>query len=271
MPDLNEGTQDGSASAVQKDGLTPDSNNADLNKNLEDKPTKSKLPIIIIAVVAGVILIPVGLVLFIAYFGILSPDVLLPERCTIAAPLNCEDFVVTSEGERAHGDDADDDDNVPGIVLLLRNGGAKGLHIKSIVASSDALPLQSGDETYKCSWVNPNGTGIFLFKAGEQKKFSLTNLDGPADVNGDGDATDAATHDFAATTNPRVHVDAFDFDNDGTDTDLDETDASQENGCPYNDVGSPGNRYEIVVKYSTTDSPAIVHTLNGEMFASSPE
>ena len=266
MPDLNEGTQDGSASAVQKDGLTPDSNNADLNKNLEDKPTKSKLPIIIIAVVIGVILIPVGLVLFIAYFGILSPDVLLPERCTIAAPLNCEDYVVTAATERAHGDDADDDDNVPGIVLLLRNGGGKGLHIKSIVASSDALPLQSGDETYKCSWVNPNGTGIFLFKAGEQTKFSLTNLTGPANLNGDTDATD----NTAALLGTGVE-DMFDFDGGTSPVQVDESNVAQENGCPYNDVGSPKNRYDIVIKYNLEGSPTIMHTLNGEMFASSPE
>ena len=266
MPDLNEGTQDGSASAAQKDGLMPDSNNADVNKNLEDKPTKSKLPIIIIAIVAGVILIPVGLVLFIAYFGILSPDVLLPERCTIAAPLNCEDHVVSAAVERAHGDDADDGDNVPGIEILLRNGGGKGLHIKSVVASSDAFPLQSGDENHKCSWVNPNGTGIFLFKAGEQKKFSLTNLDGPADVNGDTDATD----NTAALLGTGVK-DMFDFDGGTSPVQVDESNVTQENGCPYNDVGYPKNRYDIVIKYNLEDSPTLTHTLNGEIFASSPE
>ena len=48
------------------------------------------------------------------------------------------------------------------------------------------------------------------------------------------------------------------------------TDADQENGCPYNDVGSPKNRYDIAIKYSLANSPSIVHTLNGEMFASAP-
>ena len=201
-----------------------------------------------------------------AYLGVLDPTILIPERCTIAAPLNCEDFVVTVDADRAHGDPDPTvtDDNVEGVELLLRNGGGKGLHIKSIETSSDAFPIESGDENYKCAWVNPSGAGnIFLLKAGTQKKFSLTDLNGPVDLNGDGDAVDAAATAFTP-------IDVFDFNNDGTDTPLDETVVTQENGCPYNDVGSPKNRYDIIIKYSLANSPTITHTLNGEMFASEP-
>ena len=125
-----------------------------------------------------------------AYLGVLDPTILIPERCTIAAPLNCEDFVVSASIERANGPDRPavaTTNDVQGIEILLRNGGGKGLHIKSIVASSDALPIDgaviAGDENFKCAWVNPNGVGkIFLLKTGSQTKFSLTNLNGPADV-----------------------------------------------------------------------------------------
>ena len=89
-----------------------------------------------------------------AYLGVLDPTILIPERCTIAAPLNCEDFVVSATVERANGSTTLANDHVQGIEILLRNGGGKGLHIKSIVASSDALPIDgagAGDENHKCA------------------------------------------------------------------------------------------------------------------------
>ena len=189
----------------------------------------------------------------------------------MAAPLNCEDYVVTAAVERAYGDRplaVADENDVQGIEILLRNGGGKGLHIKSIVASSDALPLDTvigGDANYKCAWVKPVA-GVFLFKAGSQTKFSLTNLTGPADMNDDGDKTDASAADLGVDI-------AATYDSTGDnmlDITVDENDPNQENGCPYNNVGSPKNRYDIVIKYSLANSPSIVHTLNGEMFASAP-
>ena len=106
-----------------------------LNEKLEDKPSRSKLPIIIIGVIGviAVILLPV---LAITYLGILDVDVILPEICTLPFPLNCQDYSINNDN----------------IQLVFINGGGKGMYIKNITAESEAFkPRDAGDGNHNCA------------------------------------------------------------------------------------------------------------------------
>ena len=96
----------------------------------------------------------------------------LPERCHFPVPINCNDHVVTDEADHSDGVS-----KVPGIMLVLQNGGPKGIRIKSISARPEPSGLSGkANGKYNCSWVKPgsNDRG-FLLKRGEEAKFSLTN------------------------------------------------------------------------------------------------
>ena len=69
-----------------------------------------------------VVLIVIGAL---AYFGVLSPSTLLPEKCTFPVSLTCTDHQV-----------------LPGsITLILQNGAGRDILITRISASSEALGL----------------------------------------------------------------------------------------------------------------------------------
>ncbi len=67
-----------------------------------------------------VVLIVIGAL---AYFGVLSPSTLLPEKCTFPVSLTCSDFSVTGTQ----------------IQLILLNGAGRDMAVTKISASSDAL------------------------------------------------------------------------------------------------------------------------------------
>ncbi len=60
-----------------------------------------------------VVLIVIGAL---AYFGVLNPNILVPEKCTLQTGLACKDYRVTSTG----------------VTLDLQNGMGKGIIIKTI-------------------------------------------------------------------------------------------------------------------------------------------
>jgi len=69
------------------------------------------------------ILVVIVVISALAYFGVLNPANLLPEKCTFPVSLDCVDFVV--------GDD--------GISVVLQNGAGRDIKVSSISFSSDAL------------------------------------------------------------------------------------------------------------------------------------
>ncbi len=68
-----------------------------------------------------VVLIVIGAL---AYFGVLSPSTLLPEKCTFPVSLSCTDFYVTTNT----------------ITVLLQNGAGRDMTVRGVTATGDALP-----------------------------------------------------------------------------------------------------------------------------------
>ena len=127
-----------------------------LNEKPEDKPSRSKLPIIIIVVVVATV-IPIVLVIgAIAYLGILDVEVLLPERCTFPVPINCQDYIINEDS----------------VQLVFLNGGGRGMHIRDITAESQAFkPLDTGYGNHKCSLSVSERDQ--LLRNGEAKTYTL--------------------------------------------------------------------------------------------------
>jgi hypothetical protein len=71
-----------------------------------------------------VVLIVIGAL---AYFGVLSPSNLLPEKCTFPVSLTCVDFNVA--GSTTTGS----------VTLVLQNGAGRDMSISKMVVNSDAL------------------------------------------------------------------------------------------------------------------------------------
>jgi len=97
-----------------------------------------------------VILIMIGAL---AYFGILKPSRLLPERCTFGSEIGCQDFGL---------------DTVNGnVTLRLKNSVGDTIIIDNINFTSESrIPFKcDGTRTYAPSATMPNG-GIIDFQVG---------------------------------------------------------------------------------------------------------
>ncbi len=67
-----------------------------------------------------VVLVVIGAL---AYFGVLSPSTLLPEKCTFPVSLSCTDHRVTASG----------------VTIILQNGAGRDMTINRVSANSEAL------------------------------------------------------------------------------------------------------------------------------------
>ena len=79
-----------------------------------------------------VVLVAIGAL---AYFGVLSPEKQLPERCMLQAGVECADAKVTSDS----------------VILVLRNGLGKTIEISNVSIGSNcvtdvATTLTNGDQ-----------------------------------------------------------------------------------------------------------------------------
>ena len=79
-----------------------------------------------------VVLVVIGAL---AYFGVLNPQNLLPEKCTLPMGLYCRDYLIDSTGTGS-------------IRLRLENGMGQGIMIRSINITGDVLTgCDSDDKT----------------------------------------------------------------------------------------------------------------------------
>ncbi len=86
-----------------------------------------------------VVLVVIGAL---AYFGVLSPSNLLPEKCTFPVSFSCRDFDVGSNG----------------VQVTIQNGGGKDIKVTSVSFTSEALNSLSGScSTGAISAVVNNG------------------------------------------------------------------------------------------------------------------
>jgi len=81
-----------------------------------------------------VVLVVIGAL---AYFGVLSPATLLPEKCSFPVSVNCVDHSVESDK----------------ITIILQNGAGRDMLISRMVISSDALGLGGGGERCEMTTV----------------------------------------------------------------------------------------------------------------------
>ncbi len=95
-----------------------------------------------------VVLVVIGAL---AYFGVLSPSTLLPEKCTFPVSVNCVDHSVSPTA----------------VTVVLLNGAGRDIIVRHVNASSDAI------SPGPCSYAAP-GTGLTL-KNGEKASFPMAS------------------------------------------------------------------------------------------------
>ncbi|MBI3051059.1 hypothetical protein HYY74_01240 [Candidatus Woesearchaeota archaeon] len=71
-----------------------------------------------------VVLVVIGAL---AYFGVLSPDTLLPEKCTFPVQIGCKDYKVTNAGA------------ADSIIVSLQNGAGRDMIVRKVNATSEAV------------------------------------------------------------------------------------------------------------------------------------
>ena len=225
------------------------------------------------------------------YLGILDIGNFLPERCTFPAPLNCRDQVVTNDIK----------DSVPGLQLILVNGGAKGMKITKVTASSEAFNQVAGtDENYECYWV-PEGNHHLLRAAASytfnleysEENFTNDPEDPTVKANSVIAAVDAVPLTSPLITNPILDTAVTTATGAASlpptlVTAINTATAAvpgvvkadfitaikgavlASKGCPYYDIGNNKNSYQLLVHYTWADSN-LGHISRGEMFTSEPE
>ena len=97
-----------------------------------------------------VVLIVIGAL---AYFGVLSPSTLLPEKCTFPVSITCTDHSVGQSS----------------ITLILLNGAGRDMLVKSIAASSEAL----GVGNLGCACNTSSATSGLTLRNGASTTFTL--------------------------------------------------------------------------------------------------
>ncbi|MBI2575401.1 hypothetical protein HYV82_05960 [Candidatus Woesearchaeota archaeon] len=101
-----------------------------------------------------VVLVVIGAL---AYFGVLSPDTLLPEKCTLPILLNCKDHKVT------------DTSGTDTIMLSILNGAGRDMKIYRVNFTSDSIaPASFGncDNTTAVTLKNGDSVSITAYKSG---------------------------------------------------------------------------------------------------------
>jgi uncharacterized protein (UPF0333 family) len=98
-----------------------------------------------------VVLVVIGAL---AYFGILNPDTLLPEKCQIQMGLYCKDHLVTTDGTSKGS-----------ILLALENGRGSDIMVTNLTATTNNFGA-----TVNCTWGSATGK---LLRNGAQGNYTL--------------------------------------------------------------------------------------------------
>ncbi len=101
-----------------------------------------------------VVLVVIGAL---AYFGVLSPSNLLPEKCTFPVSISCKDYTIGIPMGI----------NTYGHILILRNGAGRDMKVTRVYASSEALG--TGNLGCGCSTGNINT----VLRNGAEAEFEL--------------------------------------------------------------------------------------------------
>ncbi len=184
-----------------------------------------------------VVLVVIGAL---AYFGVLSPATLLPEKCTLPIQLNCNNHQVSGTPSATAPADAAALNTLDGkFTFVLQNGAGRSMLIRKIEVTSDALYTVTVDTITPILCSNDDW-----------------DYDTGADLDGDTDPT----------------IDALTLRNGGTvtftlDSDNDGSEGIGKVDCALRTTGRDKNRYNFEITYSWLDSSGIDHTLTGELLA----
>ena len=103
-----------------------------------------------------VVLIVIGAL---AYFGVLSPSTLLPEKCTFPVSLTCTDHTVTTNS----------------MTFILLNGAGRDMRVWAVSATSDSL---RGALACNCnnSFQGGGAAASVALRNGQSATFSLSGI-----------------------------------------------------------------------------------------------
>ena len=108
-----------------------------------------------------VVLVVIGAL---AYFGVLNPDSLVPDKCTLTTGISCDDFKVTSSD----------------ISLQLGNGMGRQIKITNISATQVGKSVSCLDVEINKTVKNGasesftlDGTGCTITQSGRKPRFNL--------------------------------------------------------------------------------------------------
>ena len=90
------------------------------------------------------ILVVLIVISVLAYFGVLKPGGLLPEKCTFPVSLSCTDHTVTATY----------------IAVSLQNGAGRDLRIRGMTAIGDALGTDLSDNLNMCTTKQGGGAPL---------------------------------------------------------------------------------------------------------------
>ncbi len=111
-----------------------------------------------------VVLVVIGAL---AYFGVLSPSMLMPEKCTFGTGISCVDYSIgMMMGMWSYHE------------IVLQNGIGRDMKINRISASSEALG--TGNLGCGCNTNNPGSNMPRTLKNGATDTFALLQADTPA-------------------------------------------------------------------------------------------
>lgn len=130
------------------------------------------------------ILVVLIVIAALAYFGVLDPSNVLPDKCTFPVTLTCDDFLV----------------NTQGISLNVINNAGKGITISRVNVTSTALNVAPG-ETGWCSTNVAPGT----IATGDNVNLLMTMTDSDDDGGIDDPCTFAATGKQKDKYSVKVH------------------------------------------------------------------
>ncbi len=175
-----------------------------------------------------VVLVVIGAL---AYFGVLNPSNLLPEKCTFPLQLSCRDQKIGTAN----------------IKFVLQNGAGKDMKITNVTVKSEAISnagktAAQGTARDTCQAV---GTPVIAAAAGN-------------DIVGGSLAGSANPTVVASITVPNGGSQEFTIGATGA-----------VNSCDFKDTGRDKNRYMVFVTYQWLDS-TYLHTIEGELFAAKP-
>jgi len=176
-----------------------------------------------------VVLVVIGAL---AYFGVLSPSTLLPEKCAFPVILNCIDHNVIDRE----------------VTVVLLNGGGRPLIIRAASATgeglADAVAITGLGAEVDC---NTEGADPFT----------------PDDTYSCPDSTGSGNNGCTTTSGVLGAGDQMSIF-------IREGDVAEGSNCVVQPTSKDKNKYEVKVYYSFQNSQSIVHSITGEVFATAP-